>query len=27
MTNWQLKDVTPEAWAKAQRVPRFSKAA
>ena len=27
MTNWQLKDVTPEAWAKAQRAPRFSKAA
>ena len=21
MTNWQIKDITPEAWAKAQRRP------
>lgn len=23
MTNWQIKDVTPEAWAKSQRCPSF----
>ena len=27
MTNWQLKDVTPEAWARAQSASRLSKAA
>ena len=27
MTNWQVKDVTPEAWAKAQRGERLAKAA
>jgi transposase len=27
MTNWQLKDVTPEAWAKTQKRPHLSKAA
>jgi transposase len=27
MTNWQLKEVTPEAWARAQRGPRLAKAA
>jgi len=27
MTNWQLKDVTPEAWAKAQQGARLAKAA
>jgi transposase len=27
MTNWQLKEVTPEAWAKAQRGERLAKAA
>jgi transposase len=27
MTNWQLKDVTPEAWAKAHRGERLAKAA
>jgi hypothetical protein len=27
MTNWQLKDVTPEAWAKTQREKRMAKAA
>jgi transposase len=27
MTNWQLKDATPEAWAKDQRGPRLAKVA
>ena len=27
MTNWQVKDVTPEAWAKAKRGERLAKAA